>query len=52
MFGYSIAARIIEDVLSAACAQKAAWDGFTKPQRKSISQWKEYANVSYNQCYK
>ena len=30
----------------AACVQKTAWDGFTKPQRKSINQWKDAAAVS------
>jgi RNA recognition motif-containing protein len=36
--------RVIEDVLSAACTQKVAWDSFTKPQRKSINQWKDYSS--------
>jgi hypothetical protein len=27
----------------ATCVQRTAWDGFTKPQRKSINQWKDAA---------
>ena len=48
--------KIVEDVLSTACTQRA-WDHFTKPQRKSITQWKDYATVSglleymYMQCF-
>ena len=43
--------KVVKDVLVAACAQKAAWDGFTKPQRKSINQWKDAVTVStYIMC--
>ena len=43
--------RVIEDVLSAACTQKVAWDSFTKPQRKSINQWKDYSSVRPLPCF-
>ena len=43
--GYCVG-KAVEDVLMAACNQKSAWDSFTKPQRKSISQWKDSINVS------
>ncbi|CAI8007734.1 Ecto-NOX disulfide-thiol exchanger 1 [Geodia barretti] len=35
--------KVVKEVLMAACAQRTAWDGFTKPQRKSINQWKDAA---------
>lgn len=34
---------IIDDVFEKA-SQKKSWDQFTKPQRKSIGQWKDAAN--------
>ena len=40
-----VSGRAVEDVLMAACTYKSAWDGFTKPQRKSINQWKDAAGV-------
>ena len=38
---------LLEEVFDVACTQKA-WDHFTKPQRKTITQWKEFAAVRWN----
>ena len=43
---FSFLGKVVKEVLMATCAQKTAWDGFTKPQRKSINQWKDAAGVS------
>lgn len=37
---------VIESVYTAAM-QKRSWDQFTKPQRKSITQWKDMVQVSW-----
>ena len=41
---------VLESVFEVACQQKC-WGHFTKPQRKSISQWKDFAAVSKNSLF-
>ena len=48
---FSFLGKVVKEVLMAACAQRTAWDGFTKPQRKSINQWKDAAAVSRSLPY-